>query len=124
MQEVGEGGFPRRPNRDTMSPGLVAGLESLPAYELKFQLTAAEADHLEAWGRHHLTPDPHGLDGSYDTTSVYCDTADWDVFHRSPRYRRSKFRLRRYGTNPIIFLEIKSKWGDRVEKKRTGVARE
>src|SRR4051812_1913036 len=97
---------------DGVSPGLAVNREFGPAYELKFRLTGAEAERIEGWAHQHLTPDPHGLNGSYHTTSVYCDTTAFDMFHRSSGYRRSKFRMRRYGTAPLVFLERKSKWGD------------
>src|SRR5262249_32058705 len=60
----------------------------------------------------------------YRTTSLYFDTPELDVYHRTPSYRRRKFRVRRYGATPGFFLERKSKWGDRVEKRRTPVPEE
>jgi hypothetical protein len=103
------------------SPGLGAGPVLGAAYELKFQLTPAEAHAIEAWARQHLTPDPHGQHGTYRITSVYCDTPRLDVFHRTEGYRRSKFRVRRYGTAERVFLERKSKKAGRVKKKRVEV---
>jgi len=79
---------------------------------------------VEAWARARLTPDPHGdpaLGGAYRTTSLYCDTPDLDVYHRTPSYRRRKFRVRRYGDATWTYLERKSKWGDRVAKWRVSV---
>ncbi len=99
-------------------PGGAAG----PAYELKFLLDEARAREIETWARRRLTPDPHGdpaLGGAYRTTSLYFDTPELDVYFRSPSYRRSKFRARRYGSVPWAFLERKSKWGDEVAKRRT-----
>ena len=107
------------------SPSLAsAGEGAGPAFELKFLLDEAPAQAVEAWARGRLALDPHGdpaLGGAYWTTSLYFDTPDLDVYHRSPSYRRRKFRLRRYGAAPWAFLERKSKWGDRVEKRRTPV---
>jgi hypothetical protein len=104
------------------SPGFgsTAGLGD--AYELKFQLTPAEASTIEAWAREHLNPDAHGDNGSYRITSIYCDTASLDVFHRSPGFRRHKHRLRCYDGNPTVYLERKSKRGDLVRKKRVEIA--
>jgi VTC domain len=98
-----------------------------PAYELKFLLDEARAQEVEAWARGRLVLDPHGdpaLGGAYRTTSLYCDTPELDVYHRTVSYRRRKFRLRRYGSAPWAFLERKSKWGDRVAKRRTAVPEE
>jgi len=110
------------------SPSLSAyGKGAEPAYELKFLLDEARAREVEAWGQRHLTLDPHGdpaLGGAYRTTSLYCDTPERDVYHGSPWYRRHKFRVRRYGSAPANYLECKSKWGDRVAKRRTNVAAE
>src|SRR5262249_6322007 len=55
----------------------------------------------------------------YRTTSLYCDTAQFEVFHRLGSFKRRKHRLRRYGQAPWVFLERKTKWGDRVRKRRT-----
>jgi hypothetical protein len=109
-----------RPTRsvELISPGLAAAHGLGDAFELKFKLTPQHAADLEAWARSHLTPDSHGDNGCYRITSVYCDTPHLDVFHRSPRFRRSKFRLRRYDGSSRIFLERKTKRGDRVRKLR------
>lgn len=111
---------------DFASPSL-AGRKALPAYELKFLIPDAVASQIEEWARQRLALDPHGdpaLGGAYRTISLYCDTPQLDVYHRSPFYKRSKFRVRRYDTAPNVFLERKSKWGDRVAKRRTAIARE
>jgi VTC domain len=110
----------------TVSPSLIAssGLD-LPAFELKFLLTEAQALQIVARVAGRLTPDPHGDPArghAYDTTSVYCDTARLDVFHRLGPGKRRKHRVRRYSASPWIFLERKIKWGDRVKKQRTPVA--
>jgi hypothetical protein len=96
-----------------------------PAFELKFLLDPARSREAEDWARQCLTLDPHGdiaLGGAYWTTSLYCDTPELDVYHRSPSYKRRKFRLRRYGVGPAVFLERKTKAGDRVAKRRVAVA--
>jgi hypothetical protein len=95
-----------------------------PAYELKFLLNLEQAREVEAWAQRRLALDPHGdpaLGGAYGTTSLYCDTPELDVYHRSPTYRRRKFRVRRYGSAPWAFLERKARWGDRVAKRRTAI---
>jgi hypothetical protein len=91
------------------------------AYELKFRLSEVQAGAVEAWARERMAPDPYGEAGTYRITSVYCDTPGLAVYHRAPGFKRSKYRLRRYGTSPAVWLERKKKQGGRVRKKRTGV---
>ena len=88
------------------------------AYELKFVLSTFEATRIEAWARHRFQPDPHGQDGTYQTTTLYLDTPWLDVYHKSPGHRRSKYRLRRYGAAAVVQLERKKRRGDRVRKRR------
>jgi hypothetical protein len=108
--------------REMASPSLVSTPGTGDAYEVKFRLTSREAEDAEAWARAHLTPDPHGHNGVYRTTSLYLDTPFLDIYHKTPGYRRSKFRLRRYGVEPHIHLERKSRRGDRVRKRREVIA--
>ncbi len=94
------------------------------AYELKFLLRPDQAERAADWARRHLAFDPHAdaaLGGAYRVHTLYLDTPQWDVYQRSPSYRRHKFRLRRYGDDPAVFLERKTKSGDRVAKRRTPV---
>lgn len=102
-------------NEDALSPSLRGG--DGPAFELKF-LLGEEAVAIENWARANLTPDPHGRDGRYLTTSLYCDTPGLDVFHRNPGFKRNKYRLRRYETGEVIHLERKTRKGDQVRKRR------
>jgi hypothetical protein len=107
-----------------LSPSLVLGNGEAPAYELKFLLDEAAARQIEGWARSQLAPDPHGeaaLGGAYRTTSLYSDTPELAVYNRMASYRRRKFRVRRYGDHPGLFLERKSRWGDRVAKRRTAI---
>jgi VTC domain len=120
MTEAFQAAFARPATEAIQSPGLGKGAG--PAFELKFQLSLAEAHDVESWARQHLQPDLHGELGSYRITSVYCDTPRLDTFHRAPGFRRSKYRLRRYGEAPRVYLECKRRWGDRVKKKRAEVA--
>lgn len=102
-------------NIEALSPSLLKG--DGPAFELKF-LLGDQAAQAEAWAREHLIPDPHGRDGVYETTSLYCDTDALDVFHRRPGFKRNKYRLRRYEGGEVVHLERKTRKGDRVKKKR------
>jgi hypothetical protein len=110
------------------SPSLAAPTAAIgPAFELKFLLDESGAQRVEAWAHAILAFDPHGDParcGAYLTTSLYCDTPELDVYYRSPSYRRRKFRARRYGNAPWIYLERKSKRGDRVAKRRTPIGEE
>lgn len=95
------------------------------AYELKFLLGEAEARALEQWALGRLAYDPHAdpaLGHAYQITSLYCDTAQLDVYHRVGPYRSRKHRVRRYGSAPTLYLERKTRRGDRVRKQRTKIA--
>jgi hypothetical protein len=113
------------PGDEILSPSLVEpGEGEGPAFELKFLVNEAQAREAEAWASSRLVPDPHGdpsLGGAYRTTTLYLDTPALDVFHRTPSFKRSKHRLRRYSTEPRIYLERKTKDGDRVRKQRNAI---
>lgn len=102
------------------SPGLASRAFG-EAFELKFHVNDAAAAFVEAWARKHLLPDRHGDDGSYRITSIYSDTPQFDVYHRSAGFKKRKFRARRYGESELVFLERKTKDGDRVRKKRVQI---
>jgi hypothetical protein len=107
-----------------LSPSLVtpaADAAEADAYEIKFHLAADLAARVEAWARQRLSADPHGDDGRYLITTLYCDTAAVDIFHRSQGFKRSKYRLRRYGDSALVYLERKRRWGDKVCKRRDSV---
>jgi hypothetical protein len=106
-----------------LSPSLYTPTEKeAPAYELKFLLTEAMAQVVESRARETMSLDPHaGPSGIYRTTSLYCDTPRFDVFHRIGKGRRRKHRLRRYGAGTQIFLERKTKRGQRVRKRRCAI---
>jgi hypothetical protein len=87
-------------------------------YELKFLTPVL------AWARTHLEPDPHAdpaLDGGYRISTLYFDTPDFTVFHRIGADRRRKYRVRRYGTETLLYLERKLKAGKRVRKFRSWI---
>lgn len=101
-----------------VSPSLTREPGAGAAYEIKFRLTTEEADWAETWARERLSPDPHGDNGVYRTTSLYLDTPFFDIYYKTRGYRRSKYRLRRYGAAEWIHLERKIRRGDRVRKRR------
>lgn len=95
------------------------------AYEIKFLLSEPQSQVVREWARTHLLPDPHSTAETgfgYAVNSLYLDTPQFDVFHRSERYRQRKFRIRRYGSEAVVWLELKRKMNGRVQKRRTPIA--
>ena len=94
------------------------------AYEVKFLLTEEQAAEVVARVHGKLALDPHAdpsMGNAYLTTSVYTDTPNFDVFYRTDGYDRDKFRVRRYGADGPVFVERKTKNGDKVRKHRARV---
>jgi hypothetical protein len=107
-----------------LSPALARAFGGPPAYEIKFVLPAPLAGHVEAWARRHLEFDPYADPDrgySYSVHTLYFDTPRMDMFCRVPGHKRHKFRVRRYGSEPLVYLERKSRTGDRVAKRRTKI---
>src|SRR5262249_42619771 len=91
-----------------------------------FLLDEVRAHEVERLVAGHLAPDPHGepaLGNAYRISTIYCDTPEFDVFRRLGAHRRRKYRLRRYGDEALIYLERKTKRGERVRKRRSTIAR-
>ena len=92
------------------------------AREVKFLVDSSLAPRIHEWMRANLQPDANG-DGpfrdQYLTSTLYFDTASRDVFNRRGSYGRSKYRIRRYGVNPIIYLERKFRTDKLLVKRRT-----
>ena len=108
-----------------LSPALFASQGNrkpgeLPATELKFLVSPEVAWELEKWAAKRLTRDPHAdpESGGYQVTSVYLDTPELDIYHRSPGFVGSKYRLRRYGMSPLAHAEHKAKQSGQVWKRR------
>ena len=92
------------------------------ACELKFLITPEVAERVREWARHKLDPDPHGNGSAQDEyliTSLYFDTEKFDVYNRRGSFGRSKFRIRRYGAEEIVYLERKLKTNGFVSKRRS-----
>jgi hypothetical protein len=108
-----------------VSPSLQPAVRGEPsAFEVKFLLDESRARDVEQHLAARLALDPHSdreLENAYRVTSIYCDTPDLDVFHRVGSHRRRKYRVRRYGSEPGVFLERKTKQGERVRKRRTQI---
>lgn len=94
----------------------------LNAREIKFLIDSSLAPRIQEWMRANLDPDANG-DGpfrdQYATSSLYFDTAARDVFNRRGSYGRSKYRIRRYGLTPVMFLERKFRTDKLLAKRRT-----
>lgn len=92
------------------------------AAEIKFLLPAERATPVIGWARANLTADPHGGGDAgdvYRTSTLYFDTTDFDVFHRRGSYGRTKYRVRRYGTSDVVFLERKMRTRRLLSKRRS-----
>lgn len=99
----------------TKSPG---------TYELKFLIDEGRAADIMAWAREHLEPDPHAdskLGDGYHVNSLYLDTPHFDVYHRADSFRQRKYRLRRYGSEGLVWCELKRKRMGLVRKRRVVV---
>ena len=95
------------------------------AYEFKFLVSLATGRAVREWAREHLQPDPHASNANGDgylVNSLYLDTPEFNVFHRAEGFRQRKYRLRRYGDEALVWMELKRKQQGRVRKRRTPVA--
>ncbi|MBS0266968.1 MAG: polyphosphate polymerase domain-containing protein [Planctomycetes bacterium] len=122
-QTQGAGGGDLNPLAQSLSPSLRKRERGdASAYEVKFLLNEDQARQIEQILAQHLQPDPHAdpnLQNAYQVHTVYCDTPGFDVFHQIGSHRRRKYRVRRYGQENWVFLERKTKSGQRVRKLRT-----
>jgi hypothetical protein len=94
----------------------------LDAREIKVLIDTNLAPRIQEWMRANLHPDANG-DGpfrdQYATSSLYFDTEARDIFNRRGSYGRSKYRIRRYGLSPVMFLERKFRTDKLLAKRRT-----
>ena len=108
------------------------------ASEIKFLVDMATASRIRDWARSRLEPDPHGegpFGDEYGITTLYFDTAGFEVFHGRGSYGRAKFRVRRYhpgatssipapfsgSGEEVAFLERKLRRATRLTKRRTPI---
>ena len=92
--------------------------------EIKFLITRETGTRIRDWARRQLDADPNGrgpFGDTYRTSTLYFETADFDVFHRRGSFGRSKYRIRRYDGEPAVFLERKLRQSARLSKRRTTV---
>lgn len=126
-----ESGFPSNGHtpaaRELESPSLFspgAEADGATAYEVKFLLTEEQVRAVTARVAGKLALDPYAdpaIGNAYLTTSVYTDTPTFDVFYRTDGYDRDKYRVRRYGASGPVFVERKTKNGDKVRKQRVRI---
>lgn len=109
----------------SLSPSLDVRESREFASEIKFQVPELVAEEILQWTESRLSPDPNATDnnqtGSYQITSLYFDTDQFDVYHRNGSFGRSKYRVRRYGPSKVVFLERKLKTRGLVSKRRASV---
>lgn len=94
------------------------------AKEIKFLVSQELAQDVLEWARPRLAADPYagGESGDeYLTTTLYFDTGDFAVYQRRGSYRRSKYRIRRYGSSDVVFLERKLRTTELLSKRRTSM---
>jgi VTC domain len=93
--------------------------------EMKYLLDAKLSIDVRAWAREHLGVDSHcnaSLDDSYDVNTLYLDTPELDLFHRTGTIGSAKHRVRRYGDETTLWIETKSKKKNVVQKNRTAAS--
>jgi hypothetical protein len=123
IREIADGVFARH-EPVSLSPSLWKDRDA-PAFELKFQLFLDQARAIAAWAANYLQLDPHAdpaRENTYLVHGLYFDTTAFDVYQRSPGYKKRKYRLRRYGDNALIFLEQKRKSDGKVAKRRVQIS--
>lgn len=104
--------------------GAGGAADGATAFEVKFLLTEDQVRAVRARVAGTLALDPYAdpaLGDAYLTTSVYTDTPAFDVFYRTEGYNRDKYRVRRYGHAGPVFVERKTKNGEKVRKHRSRI---
>jgi hypothetical protein len=92
------------------------------ASEVKFVLPRATGLAVMEWARRELAPDPYGAGpqgDEYHTSTIYFDSAAFDVYHRRRSFGRCKYRVRRYEGHSSVFLERKLRRPGMLAKRRT-----
>jgi hypothetical protein len=120
--------YPKKLEVEAQSPSLASpdSIE-LPAYEMKFLISEKQAGEIESCLSDVLVHDAHdgsATGGGYQITTLYTDTDWFDVYYHQKPFRRHKYRLRRYGMDPLVFLERRSRRRDRIKKRRNTIRAE
>jgi hypothetical protein len=99
-------------------------------YEIKYRITPDRAEAVREWIARYMDPDANGEGGSsrYPVHSLYLDDKDWRIFRetRNGNFSRFKLRARTYAFNATapVFLEVKSRDGEAMQKSRAEVTRD
>ena len=99
-------------------------------YELKYRLSNSAALRVRKFVQQYLELDEYGQgqpDLAYPVHSLYLDSDDWTLYHRSLNGDKNRFKLRvrYYDERPTtpVFFEIKRRMKDVILKQRCGVKR-
>ena len=100
-------------------------------HECKYVITDAAATAIREWMRPWVEPDPHAARNplhEYRISSLYLDTSQLRLFQETldGQAQRNKLRIRSYSRDEKspVFLEIKRRLNNVVEKVRARVTRE
>lgn len=92
--------------------------------ELKFLLTPELSSAIQDWSLNNMDADEFcRLSGQnhYDINTLYLDTPQHDLLHKTGVVGRTKHRIRRYGNDDQVWLETKRKKKMVVRKNRTAI---
>ncbi len=102
-------------------------IETFNRYEIKFLLNTVQYEKMRKGIEGRTIPDSYNVNGkTYTICNIYYDTADSRLIRESlskPKYKE-KLRLRSYGVpnaGSPVFLEIKRKFDQNVNKRRTQI---
>lgn len=99
-------------------------------FEVKYRIRPELAEDVRAWIARYMEPDANGEGGSakYHVHSLYLDSADWRIYRetRNGNFSRFKLRARTYAFTPDapVFMEVKSRDGEAMQKSRAQVDRD
>lgn len=89
-------------------------------FELKYVIDVARMEAVKEDLAAHMRPDGNGAEGAYAISSLYYDTADLACMRAKRegiKFRR-KLRIRRYGKDGPVFVEIKQRINRTTQKRR------
>ena len=88
-------------------------------HELKLLLDESDLRVARDFAAQRLTPDTFaGVDSAYELSTLYLDTVDRRIFRRLLDGSGTKYRIRRYGEEDIVYVERKTRRGTLVRKRR------
>jgi hypothetical protein len=88
-------------------------------HELKIVLSTEDAGGVQKWAQARLEPDAFAAsDASYLVHTLYLDSRALDIYNRTWDEDGTKYRIRRYGTERVIWLERKRRKKTVVSKLR------